>query len=69
MFILLTIVLFALFVTNIVLGAFASAPFLGDVGEMLILLCSSLAFVVVILQREAEEKAKSAKSQNDAHES
>ena len=58
MFMLLTIGLFLIFVTNVVLGAFGGPQFLTDVGEMITLFSASIAFVVVILQREAEEKRK-----------
>jgi len=44
------------FVSNVVLGAFTGqAPF-GDVGEMLLLLGASVAFVAAILSREAAER-------------
>ena len=56
MFLVLSIILFGIFTANVALGAFGGAQFLGDVGEMLLLLSASLAFVVVTLQREAKEK-------------
>ena len=54
--------LFSVFVANVALGAFGASQFLGDVGEMLTLFMASLAFVVVILKREA-----SAKRNEDTH--
>lgn len=50
----------AVFVLNIVLGAFGSGTFLSDVQEMLVLLAASTAFVAAILRREAR-----ARGQND----
>ncbi len=45
--------LFAIFAANVVLGAVTGSPILGDVPEMLVLFAASIAFVAVILQREA----------------
>lgn len=46
--------LFALaFVANVVMGATGGSSFVGDVGEMLLLLAASVNFVVAILKREA----------------
>lgn len=56
MFFFLSIGLFAVFVVNILTGAFGGVQYLGDVGEMLTLLCASAAFVVAILRREAALK-------------
>lgn len=47
------IALFSVFVANLVLGSVSNAAFLGNVGEMLVLLGASVAFVVGILAREA----------------
>ena len=46
-------ILFALFAANVVFGAVTGSPVLGDVSEMLVLFAASIAFVAVILQREA----------------
>lgn len=56
MFLLLALVLFAVFFLNVALGSFGLAPFLGDVGEMVLLFAVSLAFVAGILKREAAAK-------------
>lgn len=59
--------LFALFVTNILLGKAAlspdfQAPFsLGDVGEFLVLFLAVICFIACVLQREAH----SAKTESD----
>ena len=61
MFLLMALFLFAIFFLNVALGSFGSAPFLGDVGEMVLLFAVSLAFVAGILKRE--EAAKNDKSE------
>jgi hypothetical protein len=58
MFLAASIVVFALFFTNVALGAFADSAILGDVGEMVILFSASILFVVAILQSEAVRKQK-----------
>lgn len=50
------VVVFAVFFANVALGAFASAAFLGDIGEMVVLFAASILFVAAILRREADEK-------------
>ena len=63
MFLAISGVIFADFVLNVAMGAFGGRQFMGDVSEMLVLFCASLAFVVAILQREAREKPKSEQSE------
>ena len=58
MFLLASIVVFAIYFTNVALGACFQAAFLGDVGEMLVLLAAAVLFVVAILQKEADQKDK-----------
>jgi hypothetical protein len=58
MFLAASIVVFVIYFANVALGAFASAAFLGDVGEMLVLFTASILFVVAILQKEAARKNK-----------
>lgn len=53
----LAALLFAVFVANVAMGALASQPFLGDIGEMLVMFAASIAFVAAILKREADRKA------------
>ena len=53
MFRLVPSVLLVIFVANLLVGASGRSQFLGDVQEMLVLFAASLAFVVLILQREA----------------
>ena len=53
MFLIASIFVFAVYFTNVALGAFAGGAFLGDVSEMLVLFVASILFVVAILQREA----------------
>ena len=50
-------ILFAVFVTNVFLGATGGSQYLTDVHEMIILFATSIAFVVAILKREAAAKA------------
>ncbi|WP_146347815.1 hypothetical protein [Falsiphaeobacter marinintestinus] len=56
MFLILALLLFAVFGANVVLGSLGMGGFLGDVSEMLIMLAASIAFVVAILQKETAEK-------------
>ena len=58
MFLVASIVVFAIYFANVALGAFADSAFLGDVGEMLVLLAASVLFVVAILKKEADYKDK-----------
>jgi len=44
------------FTANVLLGAVTGQAPAGDVGEMLLLLAASVAFVVAILAREAAER-------------
>jgi hypothetical protein len=50
--------LFTVFALNVALGAFWNAAYLGDVGEMLVLLAASTTFVVAILKKEADRSDK-----------
>ena len=54
MFLISAAIVFAVFFSNVAMGAFADAAFLGDVGEMLVLSCASVLFVVAILRKEAD---------------
>ncbi len=54
-------VLFTIYISNVVAGAIYRSPFMGDVPEMLVLLCSAFFFVAAILR--AERKAKEARNQ------
>ncbi|MBZ8119943.1 hypothetical protein KUD11_15000 [Roseovarius sp. LXJ103] len=49
-------VLLVAFTANVVIGAVGEAPVVGSVAEMLILLGSTVAFVVGILQREERDR-------------
>lgn len=49
-------VLFAVYVADVVMGALASASFLSDVQEMLMLFAATIAFVAAILVREKKSK-------------
>ena len=56
MFLAASAIVFAIYFSNVAMGAFASSAFLGDVGEMLVLFAASILFVVAILQKEADAK-------------
>lgn len=56
MFLIGSLIVFVIFFANVALGAFADSAFLGDVGEMLVLFCASILFVVAILKKEADRK-------------
>ncbi len=58
MFLAASIAVFVVYFTNVALGAFAGNAFLGDVGEMLVLLTAAILFVVAILQKEADRERK-----------
>ena len=58
MFLAASIAVFVVYFSNVALGAFAGSAFLGDVGEMLVLLVASILFVVAILKKEADLKDK-----------
>jgi|GEM_PF-1862649 len=51
---LISILLFAVFALDVVLGATSDAEFLSDVQAMLLLFATSIAFTVAILRRERE---------------
>ena len=59
MFLTAAVALFVVFALNVVAGALGRTPFLGDVGEMLLLFAASVAFVVAVLRREAAERKDS----------
>lgn len=52
MYLLVSAALFAIFALNVAIGSFGGKPFLGDVGEMLLLFATSLTFVAAILKSE-----------------
>ncbi|WP_223424615.1 hypothetical protein [Tateyamaria pelophila] len=58
MFLTASAIVFAIYFANVVLGAFAGAAFLGDVGEMLVLIAATILFVIAILKKEAERNER-----------
>ncbi|MDJ1016700.1 MAG: hypothetical protein QNJ35_09335 [Paracoccaceae bacterium] len=57
MFLIIAVLLFGIYIANVVMGAMPNmSPFVGDVQEMLILFAASIAFVIAVLRREAAEK-------------
>ena len=49
--------LFLIFGTNVVIGSMGGPQFLGDVGELLVVISSVLFFVAGIIKKEFNEKA------------
>lgn len=62
MFLFAAAAFFAVFLLNVIMGAFAGAAFLGDLGEMLCLLAAATAFVAAVLRREAAARAEAGKN-------
>ena len=58
MYLAASIIVFVVYFANVALGAFSNSAVLGDVGEMLVLFAASILFVVAILKKEADRKAK-----------
>lgn len=56
MFLVASIITFAVFFANVALGAFAGRAIFGDIGEMLVLFAAAILFVVAILKKEADHK-------------
>lgn len=56
MYLALSVLLFALFTANVVAGSMRGTPFIGDVGEMLLLLGASIAFVAAIDRAERDAR-------------
>lgn len=57
-------VLFLIFGVNVVLGSMGGPQFLGDLGELLVVIASVIFFVTAIIQQENIEKEK-ARTEND----
>ncbi|MEN0000789.1 MAG: hypothetical protein AAF940_07890 [Pseudomonadota bacterium] len=56
MYLIISGIVFSVYVLNVLLGALASSAFMGDVGEMIVLGIASIFFVVAILQAERAAK-------------
>ena len=65
MFLVLAIAFFSLFVGHVVIGSISGASLVGDVGELIILICASITFVIAILDAEKKEKLRNHSSQQD----
>ena len=48
--------IFAVFLANVLAGAVLGTSFLNDISEMLLLLATSISFVVAILIKERDER-------------
>ena len=51
-------VFFLVFATNVALGSFANASFMGDVPEMIVLFLTAVTFVLGILREENRRNAE-----------
>ena len=58
MFLIISFVIFGIYIANVFLGATSGNPFVGDVAEMVLLFAASISFVIAVLRREAAEKNK-----------
>ena len=58
----LAIILLVIFFTNVLIGTLGGEPFLGDVGELLVLLVASIIFTITILKHERVERIERNKS-------
>ena len=58
----LAIILLVIFFTNVLIGTLGGEPFLGDVGELLLLLVASIIFTITILKHERVERIERNKS-------
>ncbi len=58
----LALTTFVLFVGHVFLGSFWGVSLIGDIGELLLLTCASVLFVIAILQAERSAKSENRKS-------
>ena len=65
MFLVLAIAFFSLFIGHVVIGSISGTSLVGDVGELIILICASVTFVVAILNAEKKAKLQNHSSQED----
>ena len=54
MYLLISAAFFAVYVGNVLLGSLGGTSPFGNVGELLLLVCAVLSFVVAILQAERQ---------------
>ena len=59
----LSIVGFAVFLANVLMGAMGGTTFLTDIQEMLVLFATCAVFVIFILQQERARNAKASQNQ------
>lgn len=67
MYLALSIVFFAVFVTNVLMGSMNNQAFLSDVQEMLLMAAAAVAFVIAILK--AEKKANQSGDESSSSDS
>ncbi|NND92946.1 MAG: hypothetical protein HKN42_18965 [Granulosicoccus sp.] len=66
MYLFVSVVLFAGFVGNVLLGSMTGKPLLGNIGELLLLIGVSVSFVAAILSAERARTLKE-DNQNQTH--
>ncbi len=59
----IALVLFLIFVANVSLGSIGRSQFLGDLGELFVVIASVIFFVIAIIQSENKSKT-TANSEN-----
>ncbi|MCP4072558.1 MAG: hypothetical protein GY742_12585 [Hyphomicrobiales bacterium] len=59
----IALVLFLIFVANVGLGSIGRSQFLGDLGELFVVIASVIFFVIAIIQSENKSKT-TANSEN-----
>ncbi len=52
----IALVLFLIFVANVSLGSIGRSQFLGDLGELFVVIASVIFFVIAIIQSEKKSK-------------
>ena len=53
---LIAIALFLIFGSNVVVGSMGGSQFMGDLGELLVVIASVVFFVIAIIQKELKVK-------------
>lgn len=59
MFLIASLIVFAIYFANVAMGAFSGTTVFGDVSEMLVLFTASILFVIAILGKEADRQDNS----------
>ena len=65
MYLALAIAFFTLFIGHVVIGSVSGTSLVGDVGELFILICASVTFVIAILRAEKKAELQNQSTQQD----